>query len=121
LFCYAGAGFKELKALLLKHFGKVSHSKMGPLQLLDANDTSVGTAKATDLVDGAKVRCTYTYAPGNMMNLAKGGFGFGGYAVAVSASGIEVPHVLQLSAAVLSKICVEMCHMHFARCRADMP
>jgi hypothetical protein len=78
MFC-AGAGLKELKAMLRKHFGKVSHNKLGPLMLLDANGTSVGTAKATDLVDGAKVRCTYTYAAGNMMNLAKGGFGFGGF------------------------------------------
>jgi hypothetical protein len=52
---------------------------MGPLMLLDAAGSEVGTAKATDLVDGAKVKCTYTYAPGNMMNLAKGGFGFGGF------------------------------------------
>jgi hypothetical protein len=52
----------------------------------------------TDLVDGAKVQCTYTYAPSNMMNLAKGGFGFGGLgaAVAVSDSGIKVSHVLRL-------------------------
>lgn len=56
-----------------KQFGKGSHNKMGPLMLLDDSGNSLGTAKATDLVDGAKLMCTYTYAPGNMGNLLKGG------------------------------------------------
>jgi hypothetical protein len=30
---HSGAGLKELKAALRKHFGKVSHSKMGPLMV----------------------------------------------------------------------------------------
>lgn len=58
---------------------------MGPLILLDAHGTELGAAKATDLVDGARVKCTYTYAPGNMANLrpicggfGRRGFGFGG-------------------------------------------
>jgi hypothetical protein len=53
---------------------------MGPLMLLDGSGAKCGTAKATDLVDGSKVKCTYTYAPGNLGNLVGNmGRGFGGF------------------------------------------
>jgi hypothetical protein len=44
---------------------------MGRLVLLDAHGTELGAAKATDLVEGARVKCTYTcvYTPGNLGNL----------------------------------------------------
>eukprot|EP00775_Hariotina_reticulata_P006068 gene6068-6306_t len=80
-----GAGLKELKAALRKKFGKVSHSKMGSLMLVDENGHATNSAaNATDLVDGARVQCTYTYAEGNVHNLMGGcmGFrrrGFGGF------------------------------------------
>jgi hypothetical protein len=70
-----GAGLKELKAFLRKQFGKVPHSKMGSVMLVDAEGKQTGAAKSEDLVDGVKVACTYTYAQGNTGNLT---FGFGG-------------------------------------------
>lgn len=50
---------------------------MGALMLLDAAGNELGAAKGTDLVDMARLRCTYTYAAGNPGNLF--GSGFGGF------------------------------------------
>lgn len=51
--------------------------RMGRLKLLDAHGNELGAAKATDLVEGARVKYTYTcvHAPGNLGNLVCGGFG----------------------------------------------
>lgn len=45
--------------------------RMGRLKLLDAHGNELGAAKATDLVEGARVKYTYTcvHAPGNLGNL----------------------------------------------------
>ena len=56
-----GAGLKFLKRIIRISFGKVPHHKLGTLTLIDSGRP----AKSKDLVDGVKLRCTYTRAKGN--------------------------------------------------------
>ena len=64
-----GHGLKELKKALRNQFGKVPSMRMSSLVVVN-EDGSTGAAVATkDLVDGMKLQCTYTYAPGNPQSL----------------------------------------------------
>jgi hypothetical protein len=75
----AGEGLKELKAHIRKAFGKYPRHTMGSLQLLQEGQ-AVREAKTEDLVEGARVLCTYTYAPGNpSIGFGGGGRGFRGF------------------------------------------
>ena len=56
-----GAGLKFLKKIIRINFGKVPYHKLGTLTLIDSGRP----AKSKDLVDGVKLRCTYTRAKGN--------------------------------------------------------
>jgi hypothetical protein len=51
-------------------------TKLSTFILLDAAGHELGNATSNDLIDGARVRCTYTAAEGNPMGFF-GSFGFG--------------------------------------------
>ena len=76
---YPGEGLRVLKKNIRRRYGKVPRFKIGPLVLVDGERA----AKKSDLVDGVKLRCTYTQANGNvnMGLVSKRRFGraFGGY------------------------------------------
>ena len=77
---HPGEGLRELKKLIRDAFGKYKYHVLGSLRL----EGEGRDAKKEDLVDGATVRCTYTYQSGNG-NLGGflgrgGGFGRGGFA-----------------------------------------
>mmetsp|Transcript_32373 Transcript_32373/g.70669 ORF Transcript_32373/g.70669 Transcript_32373/m.70669 type:complete len:300 (-) Transcript_32373:476-1375(-) len=69
-----GQGLKELKGMIRSEFGKVRSTKLGALELVGPEGKAAGTAKATDLVDGVTVRCTYAVAEGNPSIMRYGGF-----------------------------------------------
>ena len=66
---FPGEGLRDLKKRIRKMFGKVRCQKLGALMMVDG----ARAAKTTNLVDGVKLRCTYTYASGNMRNPYGGG------------------------------------------------
>ena len=61
--------------MIRSEFGKVPSTKLGALELMGADGKVAGVAKATDLMDGATVRCTYTVAEGNPSIMRYGFFG----------------------------------------------
>ncbi|KAK3285139.1 hypothetical protein CYMTET_7238 [Cymbomonas tetramitiformis] len=74
-----GQGLAELKKMIRQRFGKTPSERLGSLLLVNAEGQAGNAAKAADLVDGVKLRCTYTYAQGNIGNLTMmRGRGFGG-------------------------------------------
>eukprot|EP00633_Aureoumbra_lagunensis_P002224 CAMPEP_0197288444 /NCGR_PEP_ID=MMETSP0890-20130614/5542_1 /TAXON_ID=44058 ORGANISM="Aureoumbra lagunensis, Strain CCMP1510" /NCGR_SAMPLE_ID=MMETSP0890 /ASSEMBLY_ACC=CAM_ASM_000533 /LENGTH=628 /DNA_ID=CAMNT_0042759181 /DNA_START=48 /DNA_END=1935 /DNA_ORIENTATION=+ len=72
-----GEGVRELKSKIRKVFGKYSHHTMSSLHLVSNGQPSSVAAKASDLVDGVTLQCTYSYTTGNISNLrsSRGGWG----------------------------------------------
>jgi len=60
-----GEGLQQLKTKVRKVFGKFSNHKLGMLMLVDDAGAPVRPAKKGDLVEGARVQCTYSFAEGN--------------------------------------------------------